>query len=275
MALLHLSFTSKYLAGTTDVNVILPDLGYGEEPKKFYGSGEKYKVVWLLHGTYGDYSDWLRKANTELYATEKKAAVVMFTAGNTNYADWGKFGLGYKVFSYLTEELMPLIYGWLPVSDKREDNFIAGLSMGGRGTCVYALNHPELFKAAYVMSSAPNEIKEPDLTSPFAPRELALINNFDGMDGYKKSVLNVLDKAVECVKEGVDLPKFYFACGDIDPIAYQWFKDFRKTAEEIGMDAEFFEISGYGHEWRFWDLCLQDALERFFPEEGKHPLFDE
>lgn len=274
MALLHLSFTSKYLCGTTDVNVILPDLSYGQEPKELYGSGARYKVLWLLHGTYGDYSDWLRKSSAELYACEKKVAVVMPTAMNSNYIDWKTFSMGYNFYSYFFEELMPLVQGWLPVSCRREDNFIAGLSMGGRGTCVYALNHPECFAAAYSFSASPNPLKEPDLSSPFAAREVTLINNFGGMDGYRKSPLNLWDRAKQCVEEGVDLPKMYFACGDKDPIAYQPFCAFRTYAKEIGFHAEFHELPGFSHEWRFWDLCLQDALDRFFPEEGKQPVFD-
>lgn len=68
-----------------------------------------------------------------MYATERNLVVVMPSALNSNYSNWDKFMMGYDMFDYLTEVLMPLIYGWLPVSDKREDNFIAGLSMGGPG----------------------------------------------------------------------------------------------------------------------------------------------
>ncbi|MBE6127793.1 MAG: hypothetical protein E7185_00810 [Erysipelotrichaceae bacterium] len=271
MALLHMSFTSKYLSGTTDVNVILPDLSYGQEPKDLYGSGEKYKVLWLLHGTYGDYSDWLRKSNVELYATEKKIAVVMPSALNTNYVDWGTFAMGYQAYSYFFEELMPMVYGWLPVSDRREDNFIAGLSMGGRGACVYAFSKPERFHAVYSFSASPKVLKEPDPANPFAAREYNLINNFGGMEGYLDSPLNLLKQLENGDRE--KLPEMYFACGDKDPIAYQDFLAFRKYAKENGIPAEFFEIPGFSHEWRFWDLCLQDALARFMPEEGKKPVF--
>lgn len=133
MALVHLNFSSKALGGNTDVNILLPDLPRGQSPAEFYASGKKYPVLWLLHGTYGDYTDWLRKSNVELYACEKELIVVMPSALNTDYANWPGFGLGYQAADYLTEELMPLVYGWLPASPKREDNFIAGLSMGGRG----------------------------------------------------------------------------------------------------------------------------------------------
>ena len=76
---------------------------------------KKYKVLWLLHGTYGDYSDWVRKTNVELYAYQRKIAVVMPSASNSNYADWDCFALGYKVYSYFTEELMPMIYASFPI----------------------------------------------------------------------------------------------------------------------------------------------------------------
>ena len=67
----------------------------------------------------------MRKTNIEMYATERNLVVVMPSALNSSYANWDKFMMGFGMFDYLTEELMPLIYGWLPVSDKREDNYIA------------------------------------------------------------------------------------------------------------------------------------------------------
>ena len=80
MALVHLNFSSKYLSGSTDVNIILPDCARSAQPRDFYGNGKKYPVLWLLHGTFGDYSDWLRKTNVELYAEEKNLIVVMPSA---------------------------------------------------------------------------------------------------------------------------------------------------------------------------------------------------
>ncbi len=274
MALLHLNFYSRYLSGNSDVSVILPDLPHGNEPKKYYSEGKKFKVLWLLHGTYGDFSDWIRKSRVELYAAEKGIAVVMFSAQNTNFADWGSFAMGYRPYTYLLEELMPLVYSWLPVSDRREDNFIAGLSMGGRGTCVFAFSHPEKFAGAYVMSSAPAELKEPDTAAPSGIREMNLINNFGGMEKYKASVLNIWERAKQLAREKADLPAMYFACGDQDPVAYENFLKFRDLAAETGFPAAFFEVPGYAHEWRFWDLCLQDAMDRFLPEKGRTPVFD-
>ena len=68
MALAHLNFLSQYLGINTDVNIILPDKPMLDSPEDFYTKGEKYRTLYLLHGTFGDYTDWIRKSNIETYA---------------------------------------------------------------------------------------------------------------------------------------------------------------------------------------------------------------
>ena len=77
MSLLKINFESQYLSNNHQVYVILPDKPRNMTPEAFYRSGEKYKVLWLLHGTFGDQTDWVRKSNIELYAEEKKLAVAV------------------------------------------------------------------------------------------------------------------------------------------------------------------------------------------------------
>ncbi|MBQ1323904.1 MAG: hypothetical protein IIY30_08955 [Erysipelotrichaceae bacterium] len=270
MALILLNFESKYLCGNTDVNIILPEADRSMEPKEYYRLLKKYKVLCLLHDTYGDYSGWVRKTNVELYAYQRKIAVVMPSASNSNYADWDCFALGYKVYSYFTEELMPMIYASFPISSKREDNYIAGLSMGGKGAFLYALNHPELFKVCYSFLSAPRPLTKPDPKAFSYKREENLIANFDSLKEYKASPLNLWDLTKKATDEKIDLPDFYFACGNKDEIAYEPFVKFREYSKKIGFAAKFYEIEGYRHEWPVWDLCLQDALIRFFGKRKKN-----
>ena len=276
MALVHLNLNSRYLSGNTDVNIILPELPRGEVPKDFYRAERKYPVLWLLHGTFGDYTDWLRKTNVELYAEEKNLIVVMPSAQNTDYANWPGFGTGYQMFDFLTEELMPLVYGWFPASDRREDNFIAGLSMGGRGAIMYAYAYPEKFAAVYSMSCVPQDIRPAaaDAESDTAPanpwaaldrkRTRARLQNAGGLEGYLASPQNTWDfTAVVAKRQGN--PKMIFSCGTADFVMYKHFRKFRAYAEELGLDAEFIEAEGYDHEWRFWEREIQNAIERFLP----------
>ena len=280
MALVHLNLNSKYLSGNTDVNITLPDLPRGEEPKTFYGAKKKYPVLWLLHGTFGDYTDWLRKTNIELYAEEKNLIVVMPSAQNTDYANWPRFGTGYNMFDFLTDELMPLVYGWFPASDAREDNFIAGLSMGGRGAIMYAYAYPEKFAAVYSMSCVPQDIRpaaEDAYSDTPAPnpwvaldreRAKARLDNAGGLEGYLASPQNTWDKTAEVAKRAGN-PKMYFSCGTADFVMYEHFKKFRAYAQEVGLDAEFTEVEGYDHEWRFWEKEIQNAIEKFLPGAEK------
>ena len=277
MALLHLNFISQCLSGSTDVNIILPDCHRSETPAGFYGSGKKYPVLWLLHGTFNDYSDWLRRTNVEVYATEKNLIVVMPSAHNSDYANWPGFGTGYRAFDYLTEELMPLVYGWLPASDRREDNFIAGLSMGGRGAIAYAWAHPEKFAAVYSMSCVPQDIRpeaekamsgEPAVGWAKLDRErtLARLQNVGGLESYLASPQNTWDQAKEIARRS-DMPKMYFSCGTRDFVMYEHFRKFRAYAETLGLNAEFIEVEGYDHEWRFWEKEIQHAIDIFLPQD--------
>ncbi len=259
---MNLNFQSEALSGNTEITVILPDKPWKTSPASFYNSGKKYKVLWLLHGTFGDHTDWLRKSNIELYACEKDLIVVCPSGMNANYANWPDFGIGYNMYDFLFDELMPLIYGWLPASDKREDNFIAGLSMGGRGTCVYAFSHPEKFAAAAILSSAPSNFdtlqeKNPGMWARFTKS----FANYGGKEGFLDSVENTWKIAAEKAASG-ELPRLYFACGE-DDMLYPPFLEFKAYAEKIGLDAVFETTPGFKHEWRFWDLSIQKALEFF------------
>jgi S-formylglutathione hydrolase FrmB len=263
MALVTLNFESQYLNGNTEVSIILPDKPRGIEPDAFYGSGARYKVLWLLHGTFGDHTDWLRKSSIELYACEKDLIVVMPSALNSDYVNWDGCMMGYNMHDYFIQELMPLVYNWFPASDKREDNYIAGLSMGGGGTLIYALNHPEKFAGAAVLSSAARNY-EKHLKEPGAMDNQRLANRVRNAGGVDE-LLNSADNTWRILGEKVgkvELPRMYCAVGKND-FLYQWFADFRAYAEELGADITFEEYEGFTHEWRFWDLTIQKALSFF------------
>ena len=274
MSLIHYNFESQYLNNNTDVNIILPDKPRDKTPEQFYGSGKKYKVLWLLHGTFGDYTDWIRKSNIELYACERDLIVVMPSGLNADYVNWPDFALGYNTWDYLFGELMPLVHHWLPASDKREDNFIAGLSMGGNGTLQYAAGHPEKFGGAAILSCAPRDLHQlaKDLEDPeFAKVNYRLVNgirNAGGMEGYLSSPINVWDRLPELIEQDA-LPPLYFCCGKND-FLYDRYKAFKEYAQKLGLKATFEEFDGFTHEWRFWDLTIQKALTFFGldPEEA-------
>jgi len=267
MALTVLNFQSQYLRGNTSVSIILPDRPVGMEAKAFYQYPQKFKVLWLLHGTFGDHTDWLRKTNIEVYACEKELVVVMPNGLNSDYANWDGFMMGYSMFDYLTEELMPLVYNWFPVSAKREDNFIAGLSMGGGGAVKFAVNYPEKFAAVADLSGPPKNLRSiyAQPKEKLDRRLINRVNNGGGVEAYLNSYQNSWDKLADLAGKGV-LPRLYFTSGTKDYM-YDQYLQFKKYAAEIGLDATFEEIEGYAHEWRFWDLTIQRAISFFNLDE--------
>lgn len=267
MSLIHFNFESHYLHSNTEISIIMPEKSRQTDPKNFYGSGRKYKVLWLLHGTFGDHSDWLRHTNIELYAREKNLVCVLPSGLNANYVNWPKFGIGYDMWSHLTEELMPMLQNWFPASAKREDNFIAGLSMGGMGAMQYAMAHPDKFGAAAILSYAHFDLHNmKDLAFPPEDRFQLMVENAGGMEAYLQSVENVWDRLPDFQKLK-EKPKLYFAIGKKD-FLYKNYAAFKAYAQKTGLEATFEEFDGYEHEWRFWDFSIQRALEFFGLEDA-------
>ena len=266
MSLVQMNFESVYLGNNTNINIILPDKPRQISPDDFYGGNPKYKVLWLLHGTFGDYSDWVRKTNIERYACEKDLMVVMPSAMNSNYVNWPKFGMGFNMWDFMTKELMPMIYGWYPASSKREDNFIAGLSMGGRGTATFAFSHPELFAGAAILSASPVQYTEEVLQgggNGMGNRTAICVENAGGPEGFLASPENVWDIAKKQLDAGVELPRLYFTCGGDDTRVASNLAIWKEYADSIGLEATYKVVPGYRHEWRFWDLAIQDAMTFF------------
>lgn len=276
MAVLHIKFESQYLGSRHPVTIVLPDTPRTMEPKEFFGNGQKYPVLWLLHGTFGDCDDWLHRSMIEVFACENNLAVVMPNGLNTDYVNWPKAGIGTNAYEYLFEELMPMVYNWLPVSDKREDNYIAGLSMGGMGAMSYALGHPEKFSVAaslsyplmpaeyeLVLNPGDKLVGTPPHLKRFRPnRKENQIENAGGIEAYKASVANTWDRLIDAKSAGADLPKLYFCIGKKDFLYPAWIQ-FRSMIEEKGFDVVLEEEDGYGHEWRFWNMYIERFIKRY------------
>lgn len=267
MALLTMNAESRFLNTNQAFSMILPDMPRALEPAEFYGARQELPVVWLLHGTYGDHTDWVRKTNVERYAARKGVAVVMPSGLNSNYSNWSSCMTGYDMYDYLLRELMPMVHHWFPVSQRREDNFIAGLSMGGRGAIKLAVNAPERFGAAAILSASPRDFATftPEFLAggdPVAMRFAGMVENAGGIDAFLASEENVWRIIDERAASG-ELPRILFASGADDDYVMNDLRPFREHAAEIGLDAEFLIQDGYAHEWDFWDLAIREAFEFF------------
>ena len=132
MALLNVCFHSEVLGKQVQMNVILPQRSRGQiGMKSIEEKVDAYPTLYLLHGMSDDYTIWERRTSIERYASEKGIAVVMPDGDLSWYTDM-KYGGRY--FTFMSDELPAVCRDFFPkMSDKREDTFVAGLSMGGYG----------------------------------------------------------------------------------------------------------------------------------------------
>lgn len=250
MAKFTCNFISYTLKRTVDITVVIPtvtipeSMGLSESRK--HTPKEKFPVLYLFHGMGNNHATWTGYTNVEMYAEERQIAVVNISAENKSYVKVG----GDDFFTFISEELPDFVCGMFPVSDRPEHNYIAGLSMGGYGTLVHALNFPERFAAFGIFSAAVKLNPEKLITGDAAATEEKPTNlRFDP------------ESLVEGISsEGKKFPRAYIACGQKD-FLYEANKAFRDKLISYGVDVTWDEHPDYGHEWRFWDMEVEKFMD--------------
>lgn len=199
------------------------------------------------------------------YADDHKMAVVMAPDFNAFYSDKAD---GAKYFTFLVDELPQMCRVLFPLSDKREDNIVAGLSMGGHGAMKCAILRPEQYATALCMSGSAFNLDEmialskaPDFQKNMFYGIYKILGDFEKLKGTDDDVYYHAKQNVEL---GKPLPKFYFTCGDKD-MAMVGVKAATEFLTQNGYEASCEEVPGYGHEWDFWDLSLRKAFKEWFP----------
>jgi len=133
MSFINVNFMSHVLGMGCAANVILPQSPPENILKK------PFKTLYLLHGLSDDHTAWARYTSIERYAAEYGITVVMPCVHRSFYSD-SKYG---RYFEFVSEELISIMEEMFPLSNKREDRYAAGLSMGGYGAMKLGLRCPE------------------------------------------------------------------------------------------------------------------------------------
>lgn len=282
MAIAEINFESFFLSGNTHLTIILPDLPAGITPAKFYEKRKTYKVLYLLHGTFGDSSDWIRKSKIELYASERNLVVVMPSYGNTEMRTWSESGSGLFMEDFFINEVLPLTRSWLPISSQRENTYIGGLSMGAAASLSIAIKYPELFAGVIALSGAPENYEEngqywkqvgyrkvDELSEDCKNRKdkfgsmlnLWHHNIVRNAGGFENLVANSAWKQLEHA-DPLDLPAFYIAIGEKD-FLYKNVLAFCHHCDDLKIGYFLTTDPTYSHEWRFWDKYIELGLDFF------------
>lgn len=242
MAAATIDFTSKELKMNTLITVCFPDsVRMGGIPLS------ERKVLWLLHGLSDDGTSWMRYSRIDRYAMENNLVVVMPSADRSMYCDNVN---GQNYFSFIAKELpeyLSLVFG---LSRRREDNFIAGLSMGGMGAAKIALTYPENYAALGSFSGALH------LSPLLALRSDSIKTEFPFMlSALSDPAASPLNPTALLDPERDRNLKIYVACGlqdDLLPCS----RLFQERAESLGIGGTYIFEEGT-HSWDFWDKHIR------------------
>lgn len=250
MALATLKFFSSVLGRQAEINVVIPqrvtngEIGVGNGARE-----EKYKCLYLLHGLSDDNSIWLRRTSIERYATKYGICVVMPFADKSFYTN---MKYGDKYYTHIACEVPEIVREFFNVSQKREDNFIVGNSMGGYGALKIGLRECDKFCAAAGLSPCA-DIKKLSFGKTFLP---IFGENFEVSD--EDDLLYLADSQ----KENPNKPRLYIGIGTND-FLYENNKGLCEKLKENGYDFTYRESEG-AHDWGFWDVYIQYVLKWMF-----------
>ena len=259
----ELKLNSKILKGERKFAVYLPP--------DYETSSRSYPVLYLLHGYTDDQTGWVQfgevqhiadKAINEGTATPMIIIMPDADTGLPGYTNALSGNWNYEDFFF--EEFMPHVEDRFRIKKKKQFRAVAGLSMGGGGSFLYALRRPDLFSSAAPLSAS------------LGPQRLDEMNEFVYL-GYTSANHNKKDFEIysnrnnqlrivdQLSKETLNSVRWYIDCGD-DDFLYEANSLMHIKLRKKGVNHEF-RIRDGGHTWTYWRSALPTVLafisERF------------
>lgn len=271
MAVITCHFLSDCLQRIVPFTAVLP------VDQTFAGNYEPatpMRTLYLLHGLLGDHTDWLVRTRIEELAMQNNLAVIMPAGENAFYIDWTV--LSHRDYGrFLGEELPAFTRRLFHLSDRREDTYIGGLSMGGFGALRNGLVYNETYGRIIALSSAA-QIFEVSPTDPNYDvfHELDVIGD---LEAARQTNVNPRVAAADLMQRhaadpSVPVPQLFMACGTNDSLLAPNHV-LRDYFRELGISVDYYE-DAYGHEWDFWNLMITKAIREWLPLSKASDIVD-
>lgn len=244
MASCEMTFRSAELQMDVKVTVVIP-----ENRKKYEKiEGKKYKSLYILHGFTEDSSSWMNSSTIYLNTRDLDCYVFMVSAYNSAYVDtkWG-----FKMHTYLTKELPIRMGNIFPLSEKKEDRFLMGESMGGFGTWYNGFTCYDLYSKIVPLSLGLGTEDQPFLLQPHL------------VDDPNSEQYNIHKLVKKLHDQGADLPEVYTMCGKQDRsyLTTQQFVAYcHENCPNLKIKEEYWDGK---HDFYFWNQAIPKALEFF------------
>lgn len=222
-------------------------------PRDYNTGTRRFAVLYLLHGLYGDYTNWTSNTKLTQYAEPLALLIVMPDADDSWYVNSATVPED-RFEDYVVKDLIPEIDSHFRTIQERSARAIAGLSMGGFGAVKFGLKYPQMFAFAGSISGAFDAPLGLDTRVQEYRRKL--LRAFGPSDSPTRSA-NDLFRLLDQVGAN-RFPYLYIECGTEDgflPIN----RDFVSSLPKRKIVFEYHETPG-GHSWDYWDRSVQDLL---------------
>ena len=251
----NLSMPSKILKGERKYAVYLPP--------DYETSVRSYPVLYLLHGGGDDQTGWVQfgevlhiadKAIREGNATPMIIIMPDANTGQRGYFNDPKGEWRYEDFFF--EEFMPYVEKTYRIKGEKRYRAVAGLSMGGGGSFVYALRHPELFSSACPLSASTGPLTLEATKETFKRMNVTSSSEKETEAYFKRqSVLELVNQMPDDQKKAV---RWYIDCGD-DDFLFEGNSLVHIAMRKKEIPHEF-RIHDGGHNWQYWRNALPTVL---------------
>lgn len=255
MAVARCDFYSDVLEMGASMTVVVPENHASrlEPPPPPFGL---HRTLYLLHGLSDDDTMFLRRSSIERYASERGLAVVMPQAHRSYYTDEAH-GLPY--WTFISEELPDIASRLFRLSSRREDTYVAGISMGGYGAFKWALRQPERFAAAASLSGALGLAARLRPEEPVGQLDPRLRDRIFDDRPIEDTVDDPTWLLGEARRRGLDVPALWVSCGTEDALFAENDR-FRREAEAQGIPLTV-RFGPGAHTWDYWDRELEQVLD--------------
>ena len=251
----NLSMTSKILKIDRKYAIYLP--------ADYETSDRSYPVLYLLHGAGDDQTGWIQfgevKSITDKAILDGKctAMIIVMPDGNTGqrgYFNSPKGDWNYEDFFFT--EFMPYIEKTYRIRAEKRYRAISGLSMGGGGTFMYALHHPELFSSACPLSASVGALTLEEASTRLKKQYPDITDADIARNFSNQSAIELINNMPEDQKKAV---RWYIDCGD-DDFLYEGNCLAHIAMRKKDIPHEF-RIRDGAHNWTYWREALPTVLE--------------
>jgi len=246
------SIVSPAMQKTYRAAVVLP-ASYAKNKKA------SYPVLYLLHGAYGRFSDWLKNTPDKMLmhrlADQYNLIIVMPEGATFAFYLDSPVNSSSQFETHLTKEVIPKIDQTYRTIRDRKGRVITGLSMGGHGALYLAARHPDLYSGAGSMSGALDlKASSRKLTPPEAAQRAQLWapvlgSETDNPERFAaNSVVNMVD---QLQRTGLPL---IIDCG-IDDGLLDINREVHRRLFYNRTPHDYIERPG-AHTWEYWENAL-------------------